>query len=377
MTIGHPRSGSTALTDLLAGPGALCRLHGAAMDPGVFTGPEMLAAASGRILPNDWVAVLVPDPNEPGELDAALIVRHARAVPLVGPAVMEAWSTHYGPTTPPLLRSGVPNAAGRLLETLGNVGGVVRLRHQPLDNPAVTALLAASEAAGCKAIVLDAHERACLDATLTAEQAFGPALMGRRLKELRRQWRRLEQTAPTVHRVEREPETVLAALDALASLEATGWKRRSGLAAQATHLDFARRFVASLAAVGQARADVIDHAGRPVAVLVTLLCGRTAYIWKVAHDANLAAASPGAQVIRLASEAFLADDRIDQVDSLATENHPLIDRFWTGRARIGTVVLATRPGSEKAARRTSAWHRREAEARAFARRLIRRIRRPG
>jgi CelD/BcsL family acetyltransferase involved in cellulose biosynthesis len=344
-------------------------LAAAAIERSVFSEAAMARAAAGTVEPGDWVAVRCFTGDR---LDGLVLVRHGRAVPIVGPPLLDAFHSHYGPRNPPLLRAGVDDAADRLLAAAADLGALVRLRNQALDGPAVAALSQAAGRRGGGVIVVDEHRRALLEADAGPDVAFGPALAGRRRKELDRQLRRLGSVD---HRTAVDAGTVEEAFDTFLELERMGWKGDAGtsLADDGRRLAFARSLVGTLAGEGRARIDTLSAAGRSIAALVTLLAGDTAFLWKIAHDPDFASASPGVQVVRAAGAGFLADPAIRSVDSLATPDHPMIDRVFAGRIRIGTLVVALTEETLHTARRAADLHARAGSLRTRLRDVVRRV----
>jgi hypothetical protein len=91
-----------------------------------------------------------------------------------------------------------------------------------------------------------------------------------------------------------------------------------------------------------ARLTLAEH---PIAALVTLRSGDTAWCWKIAYDEAFARASPGVQLILEATRALLADRSIVRVDSCATAGHPMIDHIW--RERLALADHLVRPGPQR------------------------------
>lgn len=345
----------------------------AALDPNVFAGPEMMAAAPGRIEPDDWIQVAVPRPG--AGLDATVAIRITRALPVVGPRLADAFWSHYGPSGLPLLRAGVDDAADRLLAAVAEHETVLRLHYAALDSRTAEALRAAASRRGGGAFVADIHERAALSVTDGRDAALGPGLLGRRKRELDRQLRKLAGAG----RLSLETLTddrAVAGLDDFIALENQGWKGRvrSSLAADQRRVDFARALVASLAAAGRVRVDTLTLEDEPIGVLVTLFSGDTGFLWKIAYDERFAFGSPGVQLVRRATDAFLADPAIRLVDSLAVADHALMDRAWAGRVRMGALVLALDAASVGRAQRVAAIYEAERRLRAAARDLRGRVR---
>src|SRR5262249_36529754 len=161
----------------------------------------------------------------------------------------------------------------------------------------------------------------------------------KKLKELRRQRRRLAETGAVELVTAREPAGIAAALADFLALEAAGWKGRAGTAA-AAHLPvrtFMESALGNLAAEGHAHIDRLIHDGRPLAAAITLQSGATAWFWKIAYDETQARASPGVQIALDLTEALLADPAIARADSCATADHPMIDHLWRERLALADL----------------------------------------
>ena len=83
-------------------------------------------------------------------------------------------------------------------------------------------------------------------------------------------------------------------------------------------------------------------------MLVSFVAGATAWTWKIAYAEDFARFSPGAQVMLEAPSHLFADGRIERIDSLASADHPMVDRLWPDRLAIGTLVIGPKPGSLRA-----------------------------
>jgi CelD/BcsL family acetyltransferase involved in cellulose biosynthesis len=163
----------------------------------------------------------------------------------------------------------------------------------------------------------------------------------KKLKELRRQRRRLEDTGALVHMAASGPAAAVALTDFMA-LEAAGWKGRAGGAARAssTTETFMREAVTALAAKGDARIDRLIHDGHPVAASITLRSGNAAWFWKIAYDEAFARASPGVQLTLDLTRDLLADAALTRTDSCATAGHPMIDHLWKERLTLCDMLIA-------------------------------------
>src|SRR6185295_11955007 len=172
------------------------------------------------------------------------------------------------------------------------------------------------------------------------------ALPHKKLKELRRQRRRLADSEPVTLAAARDPKDIAAALGYFLALEAAGWKGRAGTATagRAPVRDFMERAVTALAASGNARIDRLKHGERTLAAAITLRSGNACWFWKIAYDETFARASPGVQISLDLTEALLAEPGIARVDSCATADHPMIDHLWRERLALADVLVA--PGRD-------------------------------
>jgi hypothetical protein len=118
----------------------------------------------------------------------------------------------------------------------------------------------------------DEHARALL--APRRRENYLDHIPGKKLKELRRQRRRLEDAGAIVHMAASGPAAAVALTDFMA-LEAAGWKGRAGGAARADAATetFMREAVIALAAKGDARIDRLTHDGQLIAASITPLAG--------------------------------------------------------------------------------------------------------
>src|SRR6202011_4856974 len=123
------------------------------------------------------------------------------------------------------------------------------------------------------------------------------------------------------------------ALGEFLALEAAGWKGRAGTAARSHDRirKFMEKAVTGLAHEGKARIDRLGAGDRPIAAIVTLQSGTTAWCWKIAYDEAFARFSPGVQLLIEVTQALLDDPNVGCAGSCATADHPMIDHVWRER----------------------------------------------
>src|SRR6185312_2440902 len=65
--------------------------------------------------------------------------------------------------------------------------------------------------------------------------------------------------------------------------------------------------------------------------------GRQAYFFKLAHDETQSKNSPGVQLTLDLTKHLCADGKIEEVESTAEANHPMIDHICRDRLPLGDV----------------------------------------
>src|SRR6185369_7572022 len=120
----------------------------------------------------------------------------------------------------------------------------------------------------------------------------------KKLKELRRQRRRMDEKGAVTFVSAHDPAQIAPALADYLMLEASGWKGRAGTAARQNPgvLHFMQSAIAALAAEGRVRIDRLTRGAMPLAAAITLAAGGRAWFWKIAYDEAHASFSPGVQL---------------------------------------------------------------------------------
>jgi hypothetical protein len=106
--------------------------------------------------------------------------------------------------------------------------------------------------------------------------------------------------------------------------------------------------VTGLARDGKARIGSLIAAGRPIAALVTLESGTTAWCWKIAYDESFARYSPGVQLLLETTQELLDDPNVTRADSCATAGHPMIDHIWRERLGLADLLMSVGPQQHRA-----------------------------
>lgn len=336
--------------DLSAIPArAWSHLAARAIEPNAFYDPAwaraVCAHARGRMPAK---ALLVWDGPEHKNLIGMLPVVsawHALKLPL---PVLVAWQAYAPLTTPLLDRDAAEAAAAGLLDAARLAGaGAILFPNLAYDGPAATAIAAALARRNIRPHLHETHLRARLHARGDAAALLRDALGLKKLKELRRQRNRLADLGPVEFRMARAPEEVAPALETFLTLESKGWKASRGTALVQHDGDhrFIREAAMALAAQGHFEIATLSHGGVPVACGILLRHQRRGYFFKIAIDEAEARTSPGVQLTLDLTRQYCEDTQIDDVDSTADADHPMINHVWRGRQPLCHLFAPTQPNS--------------------------------
>jgi len=264
-----------------------------------------------------------------------------RALELPLPAFV-AWQG-YAPLRTPLLDREMTDAAAHgLIDAAIEAGAeALFLPLQTTDGLALRAMRRALKKRGLSCEVQNMRERARLNTTCDADALLLGSLGAKKMKELRRQRNRLADHGEVTFKVFDEPAAVHAALERFLVLEASGWKGKRGtaLVQNAGDAAFIRQAAKGLAARGQFEVLALNIGDRLAASCLVIRSGRQAYFFKLAHDESESKNSPGVQITLDLTKHLCADRTIEEVDSTADSNHPMIDHIWRDRLALGDVFV--------------------------------------
>lgn len=255
---------------------------------------------------------------------------------------------NYGTVSTPLIDRDRPDEVlAAMLHALDRAGlrGLL-LPFMPVDGPVAASLERVAIHHGLASSVFEGHARAFLRSSLPGAEYVRATLETRRRKEADRQRRRLADEGALAFSVATDPEEVARALDAFLDLESGGWKGQAGTdlrqapGGAAFMIDAARQ----MAAHGAFRVATLTLDGRAVAAGLIGIDGPRAYYIKTTYDENFARFSPGLLLTLDLTRYLLDDPLIEDADSIAVMDHPMIDRVWTERMTIASVMLSTRAG---------------------------------
>lgn len=328
-----------------------------AIDQNVFFAPQFLVPAMPR-LDERHVRLMVARDEGPRRSRMRFLMPFSieRIGVLGGPMAIRAWTHPFGPLGTPLVDSDDPQATlTSLLVTLRRpelkLPDVLVIPDLRIDEPFARTMAEAVGALGLPMTAVNAFDRAALIKGASLTDALSP----KRRREVQRQRRMLSAQGELGFDVARTPAEVLAAMEEFLTLEASGWKgrERSALIMDRYRAAFAREAVNKLADADRTRIFTLRLDGVAIASLVSFVVGGEAFAWKMGYDERYAAASPGLQMMLMASEALLADPAVLRADSCAVPDHFLMNRLWKGRIPIKTLVIGLTPESGRRVERAA------------------------
>jgi CelD/BcsL family acetyltransferase involved in cellulose biosynthesis len=339
-----PRSLMHELVDVEAVPVARWEeLAARAVEPNIFYEPAWMRAVSTHAQNYRGAKVLLAwDGPEKKRLLGLLPVWSAwRALKLPVPAFV-AWQA-YAPLRTPLLDREMADAAahGLIDAAIGAGAEALYLPMQTTDGVALRTLRRTLKKRGFACELENQHERARLNTTRDADTLLLGSLGAKKMKELRRQRNRLGDHGEVSLKVFDKPASVHTALERFLALEASGWKGKRGtaLVQNAGDAAFIREAAKELTARGQFEVLALNIGERLAASCLVIKGGRQAYFFKLAHDESESKNSPGVQITLDLTRHLCEDRKIEEVDSTADSNHPMIDHIWRDRLALADVFV--------------------------------------
>ena len=263
--------------------------------------------------------------------------------------VLQVLSNEYMPLGVPLLDA---DCAGEAAETLLRLladpklklPSIIDFTHLYKSAQSFQLLEKAAQSLGLNTRVSATHERAALIATQHDDGDFTNTLGKKRLRELARQRRKLEETGEVTFETAWTEDDVLDSFEGFMTLELKGWKGRRGTALY-NHkkiASFSRQIVAELASQKGCQIFSMKHGNKIIGALIML--GRDGRLvpWKMAFDEKMATYSPGMQIMLEATSALSDSETFVEADSLATADHWMMNRIWPDRITITDIAIELR-----------------------------------
>jgi hypothetical protein len=311
----------------------------------VFMDPTALNTVHATAFAKVHVLLAWENGAEPPRLVGVWALGERRVTPL-GPAVLAAPPYDYSflssPVVDPAFMDEVVAGFLATIENHPRLPKVINLKYLDGESLTSAALLKALAARGSRMRRLSERARPF------ASREAGVKGSGSTRKKLRQDWNRLSAAGVVDIVNDRTPEAVGAAFETFLALEARSWKGEQGTAFLSKPADaaFARHFIGNLVAERKASVALLLVDGRAIAAQVLLYCGRMAYTWKTAFDAEYAKYSPGALLVdRITDELFATE--IEAIESCSPEGG-FMAQLWSGRRTTLDLLVNVAPGKSLA-----------------------------
>lgn len=321
-----------------------------ALERNIFTERAFALTAAQHIASEQHMgAVLVwrSSRKAPGDL-LGLFLANGRRIDV--PGVSRLWHMPFcGLDTPLIDAENALDVAGAFLDHMAKraaLAGGVMFPLLPVEGAVAKTFAASAEARGLATQLFDRHERAVLNGGHDPETFLTSALPGKKLKELRRQLRRLDELGAVRVETLVEPQAVRDATEVFLALEASGWKAQRGTALLQSEgtATFVRTMTRLLASKGRCRVITLRSGDKPIAAGVLLDAGSHSWFWKIAYDEQFARFSPGVQLTLALTRYQLERKTVERTDSCAIAGHPMIDHLWPERMAVADLFIGLRPG---------------------------------
>ncbi|GAC1044162.1 GNAT family N-acetyltransferase [Rhizobium sp. No.120] len=336
-------------------------LSNRAMEPNVFFSGRFLAPAMPRLEDRQVRLALMRDINSTRSR-MRLLMPFTVDKPgfAIGPSIIRVWSNSFGPLGTPLLDA---EDAGETLDNLFEALSRPEL-HLPttlvlpdvrLNGRFVQMAKVIAIGRNLPIAIANSFQRPMLQSNDDALAYLRRTISNAHLREMRRQWRLLENHGEVTYSVARQPRDIHGRMEEFLALEASGWKgkKRSALVTDRHHAAFAREAISNLAAIDAVRIHTIDLNGRAIASMIVLIMGGEAYTWKTAYDEAYARFSPGKLLMGELTEWHLDDANVVRSDSCAVPDHPIMSRFWHEREDMGTLIIGLTPNGDRDVRQVT------------------------
>lgn len=333
-----------------------------AIEPNVFFSARFLAPAMPRLEDRLIRLLLIRDEQEQRSRMRLLMPFSVEKPGFsLGTSIIRAWSHPFGPMSTPLVDSeDAAETIDNLLEGLAKpdlaLPPILVLPDMRLDGPVARLIRAVAMARNLPVTETALAERPVLESGLDPEDYLAKAISRKHRHDMRRQWRRLEEIGPVTYSVARQPEEIRDGLETFLMLEESGWKgrRRSAMVSDRLRAAFAREAINGLALSDSVRIHSLELNGEAIASMIVFVSSGEAWTWKTAYNEAFAAFSPGKLLMMRLTEWHLDDLNIRRTDSCAVPDHPVMSRFWTERAQIGTLVIGLSPSRDRDVRQVAA-----------------------
>ena len=333
-----------------------------AMEPNIFFSGRFLAPAMPRLEDRQIrLALIRDDVGSRSRLRLLMPFSIEKPGFSVGASIIRVWSNPFGPLGTPLVDGEeAAEILDNLLEALAAKSAalppILVLPDVRLSGNFVAMIKAIAISRNLPVAITSPYARPMLESYDDGETYMGRSIAKHHRRDMRRQWRMLEDQGTLTYNVARQPSEIRLRMEEFLALEASGWKgaKRSAMVTDRYRSAFAREAITNLAETDSVRIHTLDFNGRAIASMVVFIMAGEAYTWKTAYNEEFAKYSPGKLLMAELTEWHLDDANIMRTDSCAAPDHPIMSRMWEEREEMGTLVIGLAQNSDRDVRQVSA-----------------------
>jgi hypothetical protein len=194
--------------------------------------------------------------------------------------------------------------------------------------------------------VFESYPRAMMTPAADAETYLNTTISGRHRKELRRKEKRLGEQGALAYSMLEVDGDVEGWIKSFLDLEASGWKgvEGSALIVKESERQFFLRVAGEAFRRGRLLMLALTLDQQPVAQKCNFLAGNGAFAFKIAYDESRAEFSPGVLLEVENIRRIHALPGVVWMDSCAEAKHFMINRLWTERRTIQSIIVPPKGG---------------------------------
>ena len=256
--------------------------------------------------------------------------------------IVSSWHHLYSFFSAPLVHEDhADEVFSAFLDWLGGKRKLYSLPIMPVDGEFNAALKRACVRHGASLGILDGYERAILPVRESGADILEKSLSRQRRKTLARQMRRLGERGKVEFRVFAQGDDISSWTNDFLELESRGWKGREKTAMICDEASSRFLHEALSLANNDNRLEfyALELDGNPIAMSMALRAGEALFFFKMAYDEAYRSQSPGMLLFAQITKQLGSAGHLAFADSCSTPDHPLLDHMWSGRRRVGHVLI--------------------------------------
>jgi hypothetical protein len=318
-----------------------------AAQPNIFFEPGLLGPALETLATSSLEIVLFLDPGDSGRLIGLFPFERTASFHGLPLPALRTWQHLHCFLGTPLVRSGAErmcfaellhwldaregNEIALELRSFGDQGGLWDALQEVLDQD------------GRYHFSTTPVERALLEPDSDVDAYLLHVLGSKKLKELRRQQRRLAEQGKMEFETLSDNGDVDEWIRDFLELESSGWKGDMGTAMRQTDSErqYFERVVREAFRLNRLLMLRLRLDGRTVSSQVNFRTGKAGFAFKVAFDERYAKYSPGLLLELENVRQRFAQRDLDWMDSCSNPHSNMIGRLWSGRRVLHTACIST------------------------------------